>query len=324
MMKKFALRVLQSCGVFALARSMSAGMARILLYHNFSGSSEAHTNEVSVIAARTQLEYLRRHFHIVPLSRLIEQLRSGVPLQSHTVALTIDDGRRNCYEFFFPLLKEFGMPATFFVVSSFIRREGWVWADKVLWLSEQPHRLSELASDRIEDCFEILNHMRPELRDARIESIAREMGVSIPKEPPLKYAPCSWGELREMVDSGLVEIGSHSVTHSTLASLTDQESWQELTMSRAQIEEGLGKEVRCFCFPNGKQSDYRPSHLRQVKEAGYIGAVVARFGMAGKGTSPYELPRIGVSGKSDDLSFSKDLDGAEFFQGRLRESLGRR
>jgi peptidoglycan/xylan/chitin deacetylase (PgdA/CDA1 family) len=323
MTKKFALRILQSCGVFALARSMSARMARILLYHNFSGSGEANAGEVTVSAARTQLEYLHRHFHIVPLSHLIEQLGSGVPLQSHTVALTIDDGRRNCYEFFFPLLKEFGMPATFFVVSSFIRREDWVWTDKVLWLSEQPLPLSELGPDKIGDCFKELNQMRPEVRDARIKSIAAQMGASIPKEPPLKYAPCSWNELREMADSGLVEIGSHGVTHSPLASLTERESWQELTVSRAQIEEGLGRDVRSFCFPNGKQSDYRPSHLQQVKEAGYAGAVVARFGLVGNRANPYELPRIGVSGKSDDLSFSKDVDGAEFFQGKLAQSLGR-
>jgi len=303
---------------------MSANMARILLYHNFSTFGESNSEEVNVKAARIQLEYLRRHFHIIPLSRLVEQLRSGEPVQRHTVVLTIDDGRRNCYELFFPLLKEFGMPATFFVVSSFVRNEDWVWTDKVLWLSEHPLRVRELAPDRIERTFEALNKMRPEPRAARIENIASRMEVSIPKSPPRKYAPCSWDELREMADSGFVEVGSHSVTHSTLASLTDGESWQELTVSRAQIEEGLGREVKSFCFPNGKHSDYRSDHLRQAREAGYTAALVARYGLVDNKTNPYELPRIGVSGKSDDLSFSKYLDGAEFYQGRLTGSLAGR
>jgi peptidoglycan/xylan/chitin deacetylase (PgdA/CDA1 family) len=322
-MKRVALRVLRSCGAFAFARSMSAGMARILMYHNFSGPGETNTDAVSVSAARTQLAYLHRYFHVVPLARLVEQLKFGGPLENHTVALTIDDGRRNCYEFFFPLLKEFGMPATFFVVSSFIRRDDWLWTDKVLWLSEQPFSRSELAPDRIDGLFETLNQMRPELRNASIESIAVEMGASIPKEPPPKYAPCSWSELREMADSGLVEIGSHTVNHPILASLTDRESWQELTLSRAQIEEGLGGKVSCFCVPNGKPSDYRPSHLQQVRDAGYAGAVVARFGMVSSGTNPYELPRVGVSGRSDSLSFSKCLDGAEYYQEQLIRSLRR-
>jgi peptidoglycan/xylan/chitin deacetylase (PgdA/CDA1 family) len=309
--------------MFSLARATTADMARILMYHNFSSDSD-NADAVSVVAARGQLEYLRRHFHVVPLTHLVEQLSSGVPLERNTVALTIDDGRRNCYESFFPLLREFGMPATFFVVSSFIRREDWVWTDKVLWLAEQPTPSADLAPETIDGFFEMLNRMRPELRNARIEALAKGTGVSIPKEPPPKYAPCSWSELREMADSGLVEIGSHTVTHPILASVTDQESWLELTVSRTQIEEGVGRQVRCFCFPNGKPSDYRPSHLQQVRGAGYSSAVVTSFGMPGRGADPYVLPRIGVSGKSDALSFCKYLDGSEYYQEKLVRSFARR
>lgn len=322
-MKTLALRALQGCGTFALARAMSASMGRILAYHNFSNLGKTLPNEVGITAARNQLEHLRRHFHVLPLSRLVEQLRSGTPLDPHTVVLTIDDGRRNCYEFFFPLLKEFGMPATFFVVSSFIRRDDWVWTDKVLWLAEQPQAPEELAADRIVDFFKTINQMPPHARNSHIESIAQRMGVSIPKEPPPKYAPCSWSELREMAGSGLVEIGSHTVTHPVLASVSDGEAWQELTLSRAQIEEGLGREVKSFCFPNGKPSDYRPSHLRQVRDAGYTSAVVTRFGMAFCGSDPYELPRMGVSATTDSLSFYKYLDGVEYYQDKLKRSLGR-
>ncbi|MGO9085995.1 MAG: polysaccharide deacetylase family protein [Candidatus Sulfotelmatobacter sp.] len=320
-MKRFGLRVLKGCGMFALARSMSADMARILMYHNFSGATGTDSDEVSATAARTQLAYLRRHFHVIHLSRLVEQLSSGAPLQKHTAALTVDDGRRNFYELLFPLLREFQMPATFFVVSSFIRREDWVWTDKVLWLAEQPFRSEDLAPNRIDHFFQKLNCLRPEIRNERMSAVAEAMRVSIPNEPPPKYAPCSWSELREMADSGLVEIGSHTVTHPILASLTDEECWSELITSRAQIEQGLGRKVESFCFPNGKPSDYRPSQLSQIREAGYTSAVLSRFGLAGKESSVYELPRIGISGKMDLLSFAKYVDGAEYYQGRLRSLL---
>ncbi|MGA1985508.1 MAG: polysaccharide deacetylase family protein [Candidatus Sulfotelmatobacter sp.] len=320
-MKKIALGLMKTCGVFGLTRVMSAKMARILMYHNFSGPGETGTDAVSATALRAQLAHLRRHFHVVPLTRIFELLKTGRPLDPLTVALTIDDGRSNCYEFLFPLLSEFEMPATFFVVSSFIRGEGWVWTDKVLWLAEQPSRPSELSASNIELLFTTLNRLRPEVRTAFIENMAAKMGVSIPETAPEKYAPCSWNELREMADSGLVDIGSHTVTHPILASITDEESWHELTVSRAQIEEGLDRPVVSFCFPNGKPVDYRHSQLQQVKDAGYAGAVVADFGMITSRTNPYELPRIGVSGCSDALSFSKDLDGAEYYQTRLLRSL---
>jgi len=319
--KKVALRLMRSCGIFAAARAMSAPMARILMYHNFAASSE-DPNAVSVDALRHQFEYLRRHFSIVPLRHIIDRLKMGAKWQNHVAALTIDDGRRNCYEVMFPLLREFEIPATFFIVSSFISGQDWIWTDKVLWLSEQPHRPSELDPEQLDGFFRSMNQLRPGARTTFIDSIAKRMGVTIPLSPPPKYAPCSWRELREMAYSDLVEIGSHSISHPIFANLTDGESWQELVISRTQIEEGIGRKVRYFCFPNGQLGDYRPSQLRQVRDAGYEGAVAAHAGMVSTATDPYKLPRIGVSGKSDMLSFSKQLDGADHYQIKIQKLFG--
>jgi peptidoglycan/xylan/chitin deacetylase (PgdA/CDA1 family) len=316
-MKKIALRFLRLCGALGVSRSMSGHLARILMYHNFSASDEAGTEAVRVDVANKQLDYLRRRFRIVPLGDVVSRLASGAPLERNMVALTVDDGRRNFYEFFFPLLKELRIPATLFVVTSFIRGEDWIWTDKVLWLAGQPQRANELSPDRIESFFETLNRMRPENRDAAVQAIAAGMRVSIPKDPPAKYAPCSLSELREMADSGLVEIGSHSVTHPIFSSLTDEECRDELTTSRRQLEEGLGREVKSFCFPNGKPSDYRSAHLQLVKEAGYASAVVTRFAMAGPDSNVFELPRMGVNGSPDLLSFAKYVNGVEYFQERF-------
>lgn len=320
-MKRVALQVLENCGVFAIARTMSAKMGRILMYHNFSATGESAAGAVDVADLRWQLTYLRRHFDIVPLSQIFKQLRAGVPLDRLSVVLTIDDGRRNCYEVLFPILKEFDIPATFFVVTSFIRCEDWLWTDKVLWLSEHPSRPNELSGNEIEVMFESLNRLRPEIRNTLIAEIAAGMGVSIPSEPPAKYAPCTWSELSEMAESGLVEIGSHTVTHPILASIGEDESWEELTVSRRQIEDALRRPVEFFCFPNGKSRDYRPSQLHQVRDAGYVGAVSANFGMVTSGANPFELPRLGVSSRSDSLAFRKSLDGAEYYQSRLQTSL---
>jgi peptidoglycan/xylan/chitin deacetylase (PgdA/CDA1 family) len=316
-MKRLALQTMRLCGLFALARAMSANKARILMYHNFCGSAFAEPGAVDTPMLRQQFEYLRRHYRVVPLSNLLECLSSNRRLERFTVALTIDDGRRNCYEFLFPLLKEFRMPATFYLVSSFIRGEDWVWTDKVLWLSEQASAPPELVSN-LDDFFRRLNRLRPEVRNAQIEATAQGMHVSIPKQAPPKYAPCSWSELREMVASGVVEVGSHTVSHPILSSLTDEESWHELTASRAQIEEGTGAKVVSFCFPNGTPEDYRQSQVHQVKAAGYRSALVTRPGMVDSGAGLYELPRIGVSGRFDSLVFSKHVDGVEYYQDRLR------
>ena len=297
---------------------MSADMARILMYHNFAATEEEWPDAVSVDAARKQLAYLHDHFRVIPLTRLVEQLKSGAAIERNALALTVDDGRRNFCQFFFPLLKEFRMPATFFIVSSFICGKDWIWTDKVLWLARQPLALEELRQDKLDHFFEKMNRLRPDLRNSQIDEVAAKMKVSIPKEPPAEYAACSWAQLREMTDSGLVEIGSHSVSHPIFSTLTEEESQWELAESRTQIEQLLGRRVSSFCFPNGKPADYCPQHLQQVKEVGYSSAVLTHFGMPRRGADPYALPRIGISGRTDLLSFMKYLDGIEYYQGLLR------
>jgi peptidoglycan/xylan/chitin deacetylase (PgdA/CDA1 family) len=188
-------------------------------------------------------------------------------------------------------------------------------------LAERRKRPNFLSPDRIDSFFGMLNSLRPEVRDAHIEALALSMGLRIPTTPPPQYAPCSWSELREMVNSGLVEIGSHTVSHPILSTLTDEECWQELTVSRTHLEEGLEGKVTAFCFPNGKPGDFRSNQINLLKDAGYTSAVVTRYGMVREGADPYDLPRIGISGRIDPLVFSKYLDGAEYYQARLRESL---
>ena len=323
-MKRMALEFLQGCGMFELARLATARMARILMYHNFCAAGQNPPGHVSQAALRRQLQYLHQYFTVVPLSKLLEQVRSGTPLNSHTVALTIDDGRRNCYQYMYPLLREFRMPATFFVVSSFIRREDWIWTDKVQWLAGQRKRPEMLAPGKLDSFFRAVNQLRPEVRDAHIQSLAWSMGLRIPARPPLQYEPCTWSELNEMADSGLVEIGSHTVNHPILSSITDEESWEELVASRAQLERGLSRKVTAFCFPNGKPGDFRKTQIEQVKRAGYTCAVVTRYGMVSEQADLYDLPRIGIAGDTDHLIFSKYVDGAEYYQAKLEGSLGLR
>lgn len=80
----------------------------------------------------------------------------------------------------------------------------------------------------------------------------------------------SWEQLREMRDSGLVEIGSHSVGHPALTCLSLPEAKREIVMSKTVLEEKLGSRVLTFSYPYGALSRGVEDLVRQ---AGYTGAV---------------------------------------------------
>ncbi|MEZ2302362.1 MAG: sulfotransferase [Microcoleus sp.] len=100
-----------------------------------------------------------------------------------------------------------------------------------------------------------------------------------------------WPEIRQLRDAG-IEIGSMSATYQPLTGLSPTEIVREGAKSRAILEGGLGKYVKCFAYPYGSV-DQIVEHL--------IGAIGYTFGV-GYGSrfssfadSLLSLPRMQVT-----------------------------
>lgn len=109
-------------------------------------------------------------------------------------------------------------------------------------------------------------------------------------------------ELRDLVDAG-VEIGAHTVTHPDLSKLDFETCLREVGDSRRTLEELLGIPVRTFAYPFCR---YGPAAVEAVRASGFTAAVTCK----GLGRwSPYELPRLMVTGKDGMPSFLLKLEG---------------
>jgi len=96
-------------------------------------------------------------------------------------------------------------------------------------------------------------------------------------------------QVREMAERGF-EIGSHTLTHPHLTGLTEAELTRELTDSKHQLEDVIGREVVSFAYPYG---DYDDRVMAAAIAAGYRNAVSTRLGVVGR-TSVFEIPRVNV------------------------------
>jgi peptidoglycan/xylan/chitin deacetylase (PgdA/CDA1 family) len=141
-------------------------------------------------------------------------------------------------------------------------------------------------------------------------------GTSMPNEIPKTYELMSWDMLKELSNSELIEIGSHTLTHAILANEDSQRSWNEISMSHYIIEAKLKVSVQSFSYPNGKPGDYRLDQMEMVREADYCCGVATHFGYVTPRSNIMALPRIG--GEHNDIySFYKYLDGVEHFLRRI-------
>ena len=100
-----------------------------------------------------------------------------------------------------------------------------------------------------------------------------------------------WRQLRRLEARG-VEVGSHTVSHRALTSLSDGEALTELTRSRRTLERRLGHRVPWLAYPIGA---YDARIERLARRAGYVLAVTTDGGARQSAQRPLALRRLRIS-----------------------------
>ncbi|MEG1709994.1 MAG: polysaccharide deacetylase family protein, partial [Acinetobacter sp.] len=101
-------------------------------------------------------------------------------------------------------------------------------------------------------------------------------------------------QVQFLAQSGLVEIGSHTMTHANLDKLDDAQCLQELLESKIQLEQLIHQPVTSFAYPFGI---YSQRDVALAKQAGYSNAVTTEEGIDGLDPDFMQLQRIKISGK---------------------------
>ena len=112
-----------------------------------------------------------------------------------------------------------------------------------------------------------------------------------------ELVPMSWDEIRELHSDGW-EIGSHTVSHPKLTTLSDEQLEEELSASRTACEEAVGAPCESLAFPYGDHDDRVVS---ATGRAGYLAA--ATLPSRWSGEMPLRWPRVGIYNADDMRMF---------------------
>ncbi len=109
----------------------------------------------------------------------------------------------------------------------------------------------------------------------------------------------SWDEIRVMQDSGIITIGSHTLSHPILTEVNSgQRLKNEIFDSKMILEEKLGKKITIFCYPSGRFN----AKLRQlVIDAGYQMAVATKPGKKYPNDDIFAFKRLRISENAGNL-----------------------
>ncbi len=307
----------------------------ILTYHRILPANDARTliEEPGMIVSpetlRLHLDIIRKYFDVIRLSEWIDLKQQGAALPPRACAITFDDGWADNYEFAYPILKQMNIPATIFLTSAMIG------TGRMFW----PERLSRIvreialnhSSQWTEDCLEWIrcskagygfNATPPtqeqlaELIDAakklpdgeihaRLDRIEQQLKLPRPVSRP---SLLDWDQVAEMIESGLIDVGSHTCHHVRMSEQTPIEVMEdEILTSKYQIERQTGQVVAAFCYPNG---DYSPQALELVKRH-YKSAITTKPGWNTADSDNYLLFRFGIhqGNANDSTAFLARISG---------------
>jgi peptidoglycan/xylan/chitin deacetylase (PgdA/CDA1 family) len=290
-------------GYRVLRKCLVKPQAAILMYHRVEPRKNLWFFPYSITVSdfENQLKYLLKHYTILSLEELVENIYERKPISKKAVTLTFDDGYKDNYLYAYPILKKYGVPATIFLTTGPIDSGELFWWDKILYVVQHTTRdvleIDEIGSfplrssgERIRAASSLLKRLagfpEPE-KNLLIERIVRMSAVNIPAGLG-KDVNLSWADVREMNRSG-INIGAHSVTHPILTKLSPEQVEGEVIQSKKAIEERLDREVTAFSYPGGRFSKGTTDFL---KESGFRCALTSIARMTNLESNPYELGRI--------------------------------
>lgn len=185
----------------------------ILMYHNIAEEYPAETAGANItpdMFERHIKAILNYGYNPIKLTDYYAYLTGNAALPENPIIITFDDGYLSNYEVAYPILKEYNIPASIFIVTSTVGHT--------------------------------------------------------PENGTVSYPHFTWEQAREMQESGLVEINSHTHSHRNLSELQTDELQREIRFSKYLIEKNLNKYCYTFAYPYG---DYRADTQKMIKYAGY-------------------------------------------------------
>ena len=274
-----------------------------------------------------QVAFLTKRHRVVSVGEMVEQMRSGRGVDPRNVAVTFDDGYEDNYKNAFPILREHGATATFYITT------GYVGDAEILWtvalrrairlcsrssvsLSFLDKRTVDLSTDaKKEATIRMITGIVKRCKPDEVESILAEVHEATGSRTDLRARRImmDWDEMREMHRAGMT-IGAHTRSHYNLPSLDTSDVAQEVVASRRDIEETLQVPVEHFAYPNGRTDRHCDARVAKlVAVAGFKSAVTSLFGPVSHRFSQYCIPRLGVAPRHRDVArLAADMQYSRF------------
>lgn len=298
-------------GIRHLARRAPGWRGLLVLnYHRVgqtTGQPWDHTLwSASAEGLEEHLATLARHAEVIGPDDVESAIRGGG--RGRRVMLTFDDGYRDNFDLAYPLLRRYGMSATFFLTTGFLDRPVVPWWDEIAWMVRHAS-VERMEADGWLDGLRDLDLARCDAAIAELVAACKRL----PSERTAAFLDhiaqacgsgrcttgaqelwMTWDMAREMRKGGM-SIGGHTVTHPVLSSISLDSQQEEIDACGERLEEELGEAMRWFAYPVGSAETFTQDTKRVLRERG-VRLAFSFYGGHGRFSrwDPLDIPRVHV------------------------------
>ena len=301
----------------------------ILMYHRVAEPDlDPWGLSVSPAHFAEQLEVINKYFRPLSIQDLLKHLQRG-KVPNRSVVVTFDDGYVDNLLNAKPLLAQYDVPATVFLVTEALVEDRNFWWDDLEGALLQPgtlpgHLELKVNSSKYEWS---LGDARGYSKEDRQKDRQRRpwdaptgtrlaffyviwqhlLKLSKPERIEALDAICTWAgmskdldrasralnthEVNVLREGSLIEVGAHTVTHPSLTVLSKVQQLEEIASSKTQLENIIGYPVTDFSYPHG---DYSLESMELVHKAGFQSASTTNVKCVFRDADPFQLPRFQV------------------------------
>jgi len=141
----------------------------------------------------------------------------------------------------------------------------------------------------------------PQNRQSALDEILEWAGAEAVERP--SHRRLSREEVDTLSQNSIVEIGSHTVSHPVLTTLSPAAQKREIELSKTALEKLIDRPVTSIAYPHG---DYSGETIGFVQQAGFLQACTTRPGLVWHHHDRFQLPRFYV-GNWDGDDFAKRI-----------------
>lgn len=305
-----------------ISRSLYGGWGHLFMLHRVlpqSAIDEFPLNSGLAITPEKLEEYIRTFlsagYEFISLDQLTTLLSKGKKPATRFIVITLDDGYRDNFIHGLPLFEKYRIPFTVYVTNCFPNNTAFLWwyalenklsSPGTLEIEHEskPFKYTWCSKEEGNAIYTELAHLIKTVDSPTSRPELRKM-LSSAAENSFGNLYTSWDELRELVNHPMITIGGHTMNHYQLSSLDEELAYNEILLSKQELEDQLQQPIRHFAYPYGGLSDATIREYQLAKKAGYETAVLNHPGNVFGSTKDHRLsiPRysFGQSNSKEEL-----------------------